>query len=146
MADAVKKTILVTGGSRGLGEFMAKGFLQAGASRVYITARNAEDCQATAEHLTQYGECIALPGNLSSMEEIKALVAELSRREPAIHVLVNNAGGGGAKPFDMPMETFIWAYQLNVFSVFHLCQLCAPHMAAEGGGAILNISSMRCEM
>ncbi len=41
--------------------------------------------------------------------------------------------------------TFIWAYKLNVFSVFHLCQLCAPHMEAAGGGAILNISSMSAE-
>ena len=57
-------------------------------------------------------------------------------------MLVNNAGGGGPKPFDMPMETFVWAYELNVFSVFRLCQLCAPHIAAAGGGAILNISSM----
>jgi 7-alpha-hydroxysteroid dehydrogenase len=43
----------------------------------------------------------------------------------------------------MPIKTFIWAYQLNVFSVFQLfCQLFAPHIAAAGGGAILNISSM----
>ena len=49
------------------------------------------------------------------------------------------------KPFDMPMETFIRAYQLNVFSVFRLCQLCAPHMQATGSGAILNISSMAAE-
>ena len=60
-------------------------------------------------------------------------------------ILVNNAGGGGPKPFDMPMKDFVWAYQLNVFSVFRLCQLCAPHMEAAGGGAILNISSMSAE-
>jgi 7-alpha-hydroxysteroid dehydrogenase len=57
-------------------------------------------------------------------------------------ILVNNAGGGGPKPFDMPMEVFRWAYELNVFSVFRLCQLAAPHMAAAGGGAVLNITSM----
>jgi 7-alpha-hydroxysteroid dehydrogenase len=62
-----------------------------------------------------------------------------------ITLLVNNVGGGGPKPFEMDMDTFIWAYELNVFSVFHLCQLCAPHMEAAGGGAILNISSMAGE-
>jgi 7-alpha-hydroxysteroid dehydrogenase len=45
----------------------------------------------------------------------------------------------------MPMRDVEWAFQLNVFSVFRLCQLCAPHMAAAGGGAILNISSMSAE-
>ncbi len=42
----------------------------------------------------------------------------------------------------MPLDDFIWAYQLNVFSLFRLSQLCVPHMEAAGGGAILNISSM----
>jgi 7-alpha-hydroxysteroid dehydrogenase len=60
-------------------------------------------------------------------------------------ILVNNAGGGGPKPFDMPMDDFRWAYELNVFSVFRLSQLAAPHMEAAGGGAILNISSMAGE-
>jgi 7-alpha-hydroxysteroid dehydrogenase len=62
-----------------------------------------------------------------------------------ITLLVNNAGGGGPKPFNMHMDTFVRAYKLNVFSVFRLCQLCASHMEAAGGGAILNISSMSAE-
>ena len=45
----------------------------------------------------------------------------------------------------VPKDTFVWAYKLNVFSVFRLCQLCAPHMEAAGGGVILNISSMSAE-
>jgi 7-alpha-hydroxysteroid dehydrogenase len=45
----------------------------------------------------------------------------------------------------MPMKDFIWAYQLNVFSVFRLTQLCAPRIEAAGGGAVLNISSMAGE-
>ncbi|GEM_PF-637619 len=60
-------------------------------------------------------------------------------------ILVNNAGGGGPQPFDMPMEKFVWAYELNVFSGFRLCQLCVPHMAGAGRGAVVNISSMAGE-
>jgi 7-alpha-hydroxysteroid dehydrogenase len=56
--------------------------------------------------------------------------------------LLNNAGGGGPKPFDMPMDDFRWAYELNVFSVFRLCQIAAAQMESVGGGAILNITSM----
>jgi len=58
---------------------------------------------------------------------------------------VNNAGGGGPNSFDMPMSDFRWAYDLNVFSLFHLTQLAAPHMEKAGGGAVLNISSMAGE-
>jgi 7-alpha-hydroxysteroid dehydrogenase len=58
---------------------------------------------------------------------------------------VNNAGGGGPQPFDMPLETFESAYRLNVFSGLHLSQLCAPQMERIGGGVILNISSMAGE-
>ena len=60
-------------------------------------------------------------------------------------ILVNNAGGGGPKPFDMPMGDFDWAYELNVFSPVQFLPTGAPHMNAAGGGAILNISSMAGE-
>jgi len=58
---------------------------------------------------------------------------------------VNNAGGGGPQPFDMPMEKFRWAFELNIFSLFRLTQLAVPHMEKAGGGAVLNISSMAGE-
>jgi 7-alpha-hydroxysteroid dehydrogenase len=63
----------------------------------------------------------------------------------SLTILVNNAGGGGPKPFDMPMTDMRFAFELNLFSVFRLCQLAAPHMEKAGGGAILNITSMACE-
>jgi 7-alpha-hydroxysteroid dehydrogenase len=59
-----------------------------------------------------------------------------------ISILVNNAGGGGPKPFDMPMSDFEWAFELNLFSAFRMCQLCAKPMRDLGGGAIINITSM----
>lgn len=141
------KICVVTGGSRGLGEFMAKGFLQAGAARVYITARSAEECQGTAEHLAQYGECIAIPGNLSSMEDIQALVAELSQRESAIHVLVNNAGTGwGAELDTYPEKGWDKVMDLNVKTPFFLTQALLP-LLREGGKAdncasVVNIGSI----
>ena len=59
------KTCLVTGGSSGLGSYMTQGFLEAGARRVYITSRKADACAAAAEELSQFGECIAIPGGNS---------------------------------------------------------------------------------
>ena len=60
------KTCVITGGYRGLGAFMAQGFLEAGAKRVYITGRKADACIAAAEELSKFGECIALPGDVST--------------------------------------------------------------------------------
>lgn len=62
-----------------------------------------------------------------------------------LSLLVNNAGGGGPKSFDMPMADFHWAYELNVFALFRMTQLVATHMEREGRGAVLNISSMAGE-
>jgi len=91
------------------------------------------------------GKAIAVACDVTNDGALENLVKEAIAAFGKITILVNNAGGGGPKPFTMPMDTFIWAYKLNVFSVFHLCQLCVPHMEAAGGGAILNISSMAGE-
>ncbi|MEG3978174.1 SDR family oxidoreductase [Microcoleus sp. herbarium8] len=63
----------------------------------------------------------------------------------SIHVLVNNAGGGGAgkeSPFEISQQQFERPFQLNVFSAWRLSQLCAPHMKKAGYGSIVNMSSM----
>jgi NADP-dependent 3-hydroxy acid dehydrogenase YdfG len=85
------KVALVTGGSRGLGEMIARAYVENGA-KVYITARRADACEALAKELSQIGECIAIPADLSRMEEIDRLSAELHKREKRLDILVNNAG------------------------------------------------------
>ena len=92
------KICVVTGGSRGLGAFMAQGFLEAGAKRVYITARKHDACVRAAEELSQYGECIAIPGDVATSDGLQNLVSELVSREDHIDVLVNNAGAGWGAP------------------------------------------------
>ena len=86
------KVALVTGGSRGIGEMIAAGFLASGA-KVYISSRKAEVCDATAERLTnEYGgECISLPSDLSNLEGINSLVTELSNKESHLDILIINA-------------------------------------------------------
>src|SRR5690349_17237952 len=88
------RVALVTGGSRGIGKMIAAGFLAQGAARVYITARKAGPCEATAKELTaEYGgECIALPIDISTMAGIDMLAGEIKKREPKLDILVNNAG------------------------------------------------------
>ena len=141
------KVCVITGGSRGLGAFMAKGFLQAGAKRVFITARKAEACIATAEELSQYGECIALPGDISVADELKTLVETLSSQESCVDVLVNNAGSSwGGMLGAFPEKGWDKIMDLNVKSPFFLTQAMLPLLknqaTAENTASVINIGSV----
>ena len=86
------RVALVTGGSRGIGAMIVQGFLEHGCSRVYITARKAVQCDAAAKNLSMYGECISIPGDISTHAGVEALAAEIEKREETLDILVNNAG------------------------------------------------------
>lgn len=136
---------IVTGAGGGIGRAIAELFAQAGAS-IVVSDLNVEAATQVATSIkAQGGQAVAIPCDVTDDKALENLVTTTLNNFGKINILVNNAGGGGPKPFDMPMKTFIRAYQLNVFSVFHLCQLCAPHMQTSGAGAILNISSMSAE-
>ncbi len=136
---------LVTGAGAGIGRGVARLFAGAGAS-VVVSDLKAETAQAVADEITNAGgKAVALACNVTVEDDLKASVDLAVSEFGGLSILVNNAGGGGPKPFDMPMDDFRWAYELNVFSLFRLTQLAAPHMEAAGGGAVLNISSMAGE-
>ena len=84
------KVALVTGGSRGIGKMIARGFLEAGAAKVYISSRKAPACLETAEELGP--QCIALPQDISTVEGCKALTAAYLGKEDKLDILLNNAG------------------------------------------------------
>src|SRR5678815_4123520 len=92
------RTALVTGGSRGIGKMIAKGFLEAGAAKVYISSRKAPACIATAEELGP--QCIALPQDVSTLDGIKALTAAYLAKESKLDILLNNAGAAWGAAFD----------------------------------------------
>lgn len=136
---------IVTGAGAGIGRGIAELFAQAGAS-IVVSDLKKETAAIVADGINANGgKAIAVACDVTDDAALENLVKQAVSAFSKVTILVNNAGGGGPKPFDMPMDTFIWAYKLNVFSVFHLCQLCVPHMEAAGGGAILNISSMAGE-
>ena len=136
---------LVTGAGAGIGRAIAKVFAAAG-SAVAVTDLKNETAEAVAAEIRQAGgKAIGLACNVTKEDDLSASVDAAVKAFGNLTILVNNAGGGGPKPFDMPMSDFEWAYQLNVFSLFRLTQLSAPHMQKSGSGAILNISSMAGE-
>ena len=133
---------LVTGAGAGIGRAIAETFVGAGAA-VMVADLKAEAAEAVADAIqTAGGRAAGLACNVTREADLAAAVEKTVAAFGRLTILVNNAGGGGPKPFDMPMEDFRWAYELNVFLVFRLCQLAVPHIERAGGGAILNITSM----
>jgi 7-alpha-hydroxysteroid dehydrogenase len=136
---------IVTGAGAGIGRAIAELFARAGAA-VAVSDLHEEGAAAVAAAIEAAGgRAIAVACDVTDERAREALVEATVAAFGRVTLLVNNAGGGGPRPFDMPLDTFVRAYELNVFSVFRLCQLCAPHMASAGGGSVLNISSMAAE-
>ncbi len=138
---------LVTGGSRGIGRMIAEGFLRQGA-RVYITARKAEACDATAAELSALGACVSLSGDISTPEGMADVVARFREQESSLDILVNNAGATWAAPFDeFPESGWDKVMDLNVKALFFLTQTLAPELRAVGGAGdhlakVINIASV----
>ena len=137
-----EQVAVITGAGAGIGRAIAREFAQAGA-RVVVSDLHRETAETVARELGDLA--LAQACNVTREEDRTALVAFAEAHFGSVTILVNNAGGGGPKPFDMPMSDFEWAYQINVYSTFRLSQLAVPSMQRAGGGAILNISSMAGE-
>jgi 2-deoxy-D-gluconate 3-dehydrogenase len=142
------KTALVTGGSRGIGEMIAAGFLANGA-KVYISSRKVEACEATAKRLGEaYGaECIALPADLSQIAGVESLAKRLAEREAKLDILVNNAGASWGAPLEsFPEVGWDKVMDTNVKGVFFLTQKVLPLLRAAAGAAsparVINIGSI----
>ena len=140
------KIALVTGGTRGIGLMIAEGLVRAGA-RVYITSRKADACAAAGRSLGQYGDCVAIPGDLRDVAGCEALASAFREQEGQLHVLVNNAGLTWSLPIDEFTEK-AWdrVVDLDVKSPFFLIQKLLPELraAASSGerASIVNISSV----
>jgi NAD(P)-dependent dehydrogenase (short-subunit alcohol dehydrogenase family) len=139
------KVALVTGGSRGIGLMIARGYAENGA-RVYLSARSADACTAAAAELSKVGTCAAIPADLAKLSEVKRLAAELAAREPALHILVNNAGANWGAPIEeYPDAAWDKVLALNVKAVFHLTVALLPQLAAaatpEDPARVINIGS-----
>jgi 2-deoxy-D-gluconate 3-dehydrogenase len=142
------KTVLVTGGSRGIGEMIAAGFLANGAT-VYISSRKADVCDATAQRLqAEYGgTCVSLPADLSTLDGIDALVERLRAAETKLDVLINNAGASwGASIDEFPEVGWDKVMDTNVKGVFFLTQRLLPLLEAAGTeddpSRVVNIGSI----
>ncbi|MBU1756450.1 MAG: SDR family oxidoreductase [Alphaproteobacteria bacterium] len=139
------RTALVTGGSRGIGRMIVEGFLAAGIDRVYITARKGGELHETAKELGD--RVVPIQGDISTMEGIDELVAELSGRESKLDILVNNAGAAWGNDYlDFPEQGWDKVMDLNVKTPFFLTQklhrLLTAAASHQRPAKVINIASV----
>ncbi|MGC5379811.1 glucose 1-dehydrogenase [Micromonospora sp. DT68] len=140
------KTVLVTGGSRGIGLMIAQGFVRAGA-HVIISSRKADVCEAVAKELSSEGRCEAIPADLGADAGAEALAAAVRDRFGRLDVLVNNAGATWGAPLEnYPEAAFDKLWAVNVKAVFRLTTALLPALraaaSADGPARVINIGSI----
>lgn len=139
------KIALITGGSRGIGKMFVEGFVAAGCERIYITARKAQVVEETA---AEFGDrVVGLPGDISRMEGIEELAAEIARRESRLDILINNAGVAWGNTFEeFPEIGWNKVMDLNVKTPFFLTQKLHGMLKAaarpDRPAKVINISSV----
>ncbi|MGZ4755649.1 MAG: SDR family oxidoreductase [Acidimicrobiia bacterium] len=140
------KVAVVTGGTRGIGLMIAEAYVRAGA-KVYVSSRKADVVAETERALSEHGECIGIPADLSTEAECRRLAAEIRTREDRLHILVNNAGATWGAPLD-DYDDAAWdrVLDLNVKGVFHLTRFLRPQLEAaateDDPARVINIGSI----
>jgi NAD(P)-dependent dehydrogenase (short-subunit alcohol dehydrogenase family) len=142
------KTALVTGGSRGIGLMIARGYVEGGA-KVYVSSRKKQVCDEVAAELNALGagSAVSLPGDISTEEGVKAIAAALAERESNLDILVNNAGTNWGAPLaDYSDDAFQKVLATNVKSVFNLTRELFPLLRKAGTkedpARVINIGSI----
>jgi len=143
--DLTGKVALVTGGSRGLGRSMVQAFAAAGAD-VVVTSRKLEACQAVAGEVTAATgrRAVALACNVGRWDELDGLVEGAYGAFGRVDVLVNNAGMSLLYAEVTEVTEALWdkVVDLNMKGVFRLTALVGSRMVRDGGGSIVNVSSV----
>ena len=144
--DVSGKTVVVTGGTRGIGRMIAGGFVVAGAD-VVIASRKADAVDAAVRELSAYGSCSGLSADLSTEEGARVFAEAVTADHDRVHVLVNNAGATWGAPL-AEHDTASWdrVLNLNVQGVFHTTKFFLPLLRAasteEDPARVINIGSI----
>ncbi|MCX5861068.1 MAG: SDR family oxidoreductase [Deltaproteobacteria bacterium] len=140
------KVAIVTGGGKGIGRAIALGLSESRA-KVVVAARTASEIQAVADKITsQGGEAIAKVTDLTQNDQIEALVEAAVKSFGRIDILVNNAARSFFRPLiDLREDGFDKIFNTNVKAVFLLSRACAKVMMQQGGGRIVNITTVGAE-
>ena len=137
------QTVLITGGSRGLGLALAEEFAQAGA-KIAICAREQQGLARAQQHLEELGATVCtVPCDVSKPEEVEEMISTVTRHMGKIDVLVNNAGVIAVGPIlSQELKEFHEAMEVMFWGTVHTTLAVLPQMLTRGRGRIVNISSI----
>lgn len=137
------RTVIVTGGTRGIGLALAQGYVLAGA-RVVVASRKAEACEQAAAALRELGgEAIGVPTHLGEVDDLGALVERTVTEFGGVDVVVNNAANALAQPLgQMTPDGLAKSFEVNLRGPVFLVQAALPHLRASEHAAVLNMVSV----
>lgn len=139
-----RKTVLVTGASRGIGKAIAVKFAKKGYNVVINCLRRESQLAQTKAEIEAYNvSCLSFLGDVGEQEQCEALFKQIKKQFGGLDVLVNNAGISYIGLLqDMKPADWDLIVRTNLTSVFHCCKLAIPMMLDKGQGKIVNISSV----
>src|SRR4051812_49563806 len=137
------RSVIVTGGTRGIGLALAEGYVLAGA-RVVVASRKPDACERAAEHLRGLGgEAIGVPTHLGDVDSLATLVQRTVDEYGGIDVVVNNAANALTQPLgEMTVDAWTKSYEVNLRGPVFLVQHALPHLKASATPAVLNMISV----
>ena len=137
------RTVVVTGGTRGIGLALAEGYVLAGA-RVVVASRKADACERAAEHLRALGgPAIGVPTHLGDVDSLAALVSAAVDEFGGLDVVVNNAANALTQPLgEMTADAWAKSNEVNVRGPVFLVQHALPHLKNSAHAAVLNMVSV----
>ena len=140
--DMTGRTVVVTGGTRGIGLALAEGFLLAGAN-VVVASRKPDACEQAAEHLRGLGgQAIGVPTHLGDVDDLAALVQRTVDEFGGIDVVVNNAANALTQPLgEMTVDAWTKSYEVNLRGPVFLVQHALPHLKQSQHASVLNMVS-----
>jgi enoyl-[acyl-carrier protein] reductase III len=138
------KTAVITGGGRGIGRAIALRLAREGANIAVNFFRNRAPAEATAKQAREHGvDAYVVRGNVGAPEDIARIFSEVAERSGGCDVLVNNAASGSIRPVvELEPKGWDWTFNINARGAFFCSQQASRQMAARGGGAIVNVSSL----
>ncbi|MDT5336491.1 MAG: hypothetical protein QOD90_1996 [Mycobacterium sp.] len=141
--DMTGRTVIVTGGTRGIGLALAEGFVLAGAN-VVVASRKADACEQAATHLRGLGgQAVGVPAHAGSLEDLDVLVDRTVAEFGGIDVVVNNAANALAQPLgEITAEGWAKSNEVNVRGPVFLVQKALPHLKDSKHAAVLNLVSV----
>jgi NAD(P)-dependent dehydrogenase (short-subunit alcohol dehydrogenase family) len=141
--DLSGRTAVITGGSRGLGEAMAKSLSQAGA-QIALVARDVQRLESVREAITAEGGTAAIfTADVTREEDVAAVARAVTERFGHAQILINNAGINIRKPVvDFPLQEFRSVVDSSLISTFLMCRAFVPGMKGTGYGRVVNMSSI----